>query len=379
MQETLTQDDIQHILGTIERFAQRAVSPLVERHEVYLQSDQIDQLTGEAQRIGLLNLDSDEGLGLWENLSDPAVIRLSIEILVALAEVNAGVAWHFHQLAFSRYLALRLGLGDVLAQGAGLAVIQGFYGLARTALPRYLLGADLTGEDRELLADYFIPQHPGVRIVFHAVDNWQWMLSPIFTGGQIAWRFLSRDEIDLEHHPHSHGLDEIPTASWKPDNDPNPSIQIDAVTSRQVYGEALQVNALALMAVTLGAVKHGHQLAQDYAAIRYQGGDIINRHPAMQQMLSGISAAVQICSSQLNQISLQEIALARTGQILAVRSALQPLLSQAATDAVQVMGGIGYMRDIGLEKILRDVNQLRLMHGTPGELRLFAAEWERLA
>jgi hypothetical protein len=35
------------------------------------------------------------------------------------------------------------------------------------------------------------------------------------------------------------------------------------------------------------------------------------------------------------------------------------------------------MRDTGLEKIVRDQNHLRVVCGSPPELALFVAEWER--
>jgi hypothetical protein len=36
------------------------------------------------------------------------------------------------------------------------------------------------------------------------------------------------------------------------------------------------------------------------------------------------------------------------------------------------------MQDVGMEKVLRDSQQLRLMGGTPGDLARFVAEWERV-
>ncbi|MBN1852596.1 MAG: hypothetical protein JW829_07720 [Pirellulales bacterium] len=55
---------------------------------------------------------------------------------------------------------------------------------------------------------------------------------------------------------------------------------------------------------------------------------------------------------------------------------MHPLLCAAANDAMQVFGGSGYTREIGLEKIVRDCNHLRLICGTPDELLLFLSEWE---
>jgi len=51
-------------------------------------------------------------------------------------------------------------------------------------------------------------------------------------------------------------------------------------------------------------------------------------------------------------------------------------LAHGASAALQVFGGQGYMRDSGLEKALRDVNHLRLLGGSPSELRTCVAAWE---
>ena len=58
-------------------------------------------------------------------------------------------------------------------------------------------------------------------------------------------------------------------------------------------------------------------------------------------------------------------------------SQVHNLLCAAANDALQVFGGLGYLPETGLEKIVRDNNHLRLLCGTSRELMLFLAEWER--
>lgn len=378
MESMLTQDDLRTFLGTVNRFALGSIAPLVERHEVAMSPSQVDQLTSEAQTIGLLNLTTQAGLGLWENLEEAAGGQLSVAALARLAEENAGIAWHFHQLAFGRWLALCLGFEEAVRQGPVLATIQGFYGLGRTALPRFLRGADLTAEDHAMLADSFMPR-AGAQAILHAVGGWRWLVAPFFAEGRIDWSLLPRDQIGCEAHPYSHGLDELACLGWHPGSDPGTRTHLDAESSRQMYSQALQINALALMAIALGAVRHAYQIARGYAAIRWQGGTTIDRLPAVQHLLTGICSAIQISASLIEGQAAHPPAFARTAEVLAVRYRVQPMLSLAASQAMQVMGGIGYMRDTGIEKTLRDTNQLRLMGGTPTELSLFAAEWERLS
>jgi alkylation response protein AidB-like acyl-CoA dehydrogenase len=381
MENVLAPDELASLLAAVDRFATRAVAPLVARHEITLAPHQLEQLAREAEAAGLLNLGTRAGLGLFENLSEPAGVQLTVAALARLAEENAGVAWHCAQLAFGRWLALRLGFTAAVEQGPVVATLQGHYGLGRTALPRYLAGVELAEDEQALLADTFAPQDPQARQVLHALDGWRWLLAPCFEAGQIQWRLVPREAPACEPSPHSHGLDEIPAWRWTLPGERAAGVattRLAAGDARELYAQALQLDALALLAIALGAVRHAYRIARDYAAIRRQGGTTIDRLPAVQQLLARVHSAITLSAAQLNQLALAPPARERTGEILAARSRLQPLLSRAASDALQALGGIGYMRDTGVEKTLRDANQLRLVSGTPGELELFVAEWERL-
>lgn len=42
-------------------------------------------------------------------------------------------------------------------------------------------------------------------------------------------------------------------------------------------------------------------------------------------------------------------------------------------EAIQVMGGMGFMKETGLERVLRDLRIFRIFEGTNDILRLFVA------
>lgn len=42
-------------------------------------------------------------------------------------------------------------------------------------------------------------------------------------------------------------------------------------------------------------------------------------------------------------------------------------------EAIQIMGGMGFMRDSGLERVMRDLRIFRIFEGTNDILRLFVA------
>jgi acyl-CoA dehydrogenase len=77
--------------------------------------------------------------------------------------------------------------------------------------------------------------------------------------------------------------------------------------------------------------------------------------------------ALRACARPVGELDL--------GMVAASRATLYEVLCLAADQVVQVHGGIGYMRDAGAEKILRDMNMLRLQAGGTREIRLFLAGW----
>lgn len=42
-------------------------------------------------------------------------------------------------------------------------------------------------------------------------------------------------------------------------------------------------------------------------------------------------------------------------------------------EAIQILGGMGFMKDAGLERVLRDLRIFRIFEGTNDILRLFVA------
>lgn len=56
---------------------------------------------------------------------------------------------------------------------------------------------------------------------------------------------------------------------------------------------------------------------------------------------------------------------------------LQVFASEAAwtvtDEAIQILGGMGYMKECGLERVMRDIRIFRIFEGTNDILRLFVA------
>lgn len=365
---------VDSLLAEVTRFRDRRIVPAVERHEVPLNAAQLAALTAAAAALGVIPDTQGEttGVGLWEAENTVDNRRLSIWTISILAEANAGFALHLHQLALARWLERRLGAPPL--PGMPVVALQGHYGLARGALARYLAETPPDDGDAALLREYFAPD---AEYLLHAAHDWNRLWLPVWDDAlQLQWWRLAHGAVGVKHYANSHGLDELHSIGCTATVGARPDFYsaLDATAARRVLTIALAINSLGLLAVAAGAVRHARQLACDYTAIRRQGGAKIIKHPAIQLLLSRSALVLQLADQTLAALAAEDPATpGGLARIFAARAALHPTLCRAANDCLQCFGGIGYMRDTGAEKIVRDVNQLRLMHGTPAQLSLFLA------
>jgi acyl-CoA dehydrogenase len=342
-------------LATVERFARETVGPLVEQPEVVLAAAELDEVLAEAGDAGLLP-------GLWRESAPRA---FAVDALRLLAQVNGGVAFGIHRLALAHWLRKRLGLAD---ESPASVSLYGHYSFGRNALPRLLAGSELSADDVILLSDWLAATH--ARIVVSA--PWQSLITAGFDGHQIVWREFSRTDCDVRVHPNSHGFDELETASVR-----CLAAAAGGMTDTAAFTEALYLDGLGMAAINAGLADHGLQIARSWARERVQGGKVIESYPAVQQMLAQISMTARNGTLHLASLAEREPTAEALVDLFAVRSTFDRECCLAANNAMQVLGGRGYMRDVGPEKLVRDANTLRILGGTPTELQLFVAEWER--
>jgi len=137
-----------------------------------------------------------------------------------------------------------------------------------------------------------------------------------------------------------------------------------------LYHDLLRRICLVCCAVGSGLMSAAYEQALRYASERYQGGCMIIEHSHMQEILSGMAAAQGVHSTVLT--NLGDAVDLRQALALKIESGEAAL--RLAADAVQVLGGYGYMRDYGMEKRLRDAETLALLPlSTPRAALLLAA------
>jgi len=144
-------------------------------------------------------------------------------------------------------------------------------------------------------------------------------------------------------------------------------VPIENRVGEEKAGWKLNHDILAISRPTVGALSVGiargaFESALKYATERYQGGTQIIEHQMIQGMLADmatqIEAARLLCwkAATCRPASMK---LSSMAKVFATDMAMN-----VCSDAIQIMGGYGYMREYGVEKYLRDAKVNQIMEGT---------------
>jgi acyl-CoA dehydrogenase len=138
--------------------------------------------------------------------------------------------------------------------------------------------------------------------------------------------------------------------------------------------QALTRGRVTLAARCVGMMERILELSIHYAKFREQGGKPIAEHQAIQWMLADM--AVGLDASRLLVYRAAEMLL--RGERASKEVAMAKLfttetLNKAADNAVQIHGGIGYMREAKIERFYRDARITRIYEGTSEMQRIIIA------
>ncbi|KAM8882409.1 very long-chain specific acyl-CoA dehydrogenase, mitochondrial [Synchiropus picturatus] len=130
-----------------------------------------------------------------------------------------------------------------------------------------------------------------------------------------------------------------------------------------------------MAAALSGTMKGAISKAVDHAANRTQFGNKIHNYGVIQEKLSRMAMLHYVTESMAYMISGNMDSGATEFQIEAAISKI--FASEAAwlvtDECIQVMGGMGFMKDAGVERVMRDLRIFRIFEGTNDILRLFVA------
>lgn len=139
----------------------------------------------------------------------------------------------------------------------------------------------------------------------------------------------------------------------------------DQCGGRRVIMASLLGERVALCALALGIIERSLEEAVSYAKERTQFGQPIAQFQAVQLRLARMYAAQETVRSLLDR-GLEQI---RQGQpdlafLCAAKYTASTLATQVALEAVQVLGGNGYMQEYRVEMLARDAKLLEIGGGT---------------
>uniref|UniRef100_A0A8C5R0Z4 Very long-chain specific acyl-CoA dehydrogenase, mitochondrial n=1 Tax=Leptobrachium leishanense TaxID=445787 RepID=A0A8C5R0Z4_9ANUR len=130
-----------------------------------------------------------------------------------------------------------------------------------------------------------------------------------------------------------------------------------------------------MAAALSGTMKGMIQRAVDHTANRVQFGNKLSHYGGIQEKLARMAVLQYVTESMAYMISANMDAGSKDFQIEAAISKI--FGSEAAwsvtDECIQILGGTGFMKDAGVERVLRDLRIFRIFEGTNDILRLFLA------
>jgi acyl-CoA dehydrogenase len=127
-------------------------------------------------------------------------------------------------------------------------------------------------------------------------------------------------------------------------------------------------------AMATGVARGAWEMAMDYAKERVQFGVPIAMHQGIQFMLADMATKVHLSRlATYNSASLLDQGKRNTLESSHAKRFAADSAMEVATDAVQVFGGYGFIKEYKVEKFMRDAKLLQLYEGTAQIQRLVIA------
>jgi alkylation response protein AidB-like acyl-CoA dehydrogenase len=139
--------------------------------------------------------------------------------------------------------------------------------------------------------------------------------------------------------------------------------------------DTLDVSRLAIAAQAVGIAQGAIDAALEYAAQRQQFGQRVIDFEAIQFMLADMQSRTE-AARQLSYAAAAQVDLG--GPTVAYWTSCAKLIAgdtamQVTTDAVQILGGYGYISEYPVERMMRDAKITQLYEGTQQIQRLIIA------
>ena len=130
--------------------------------------------------------------------------------------------------------------------------------------------------------------------------------------------------------------------------------------------------SIAAAAMALGIMKGSFKEAMDYTQKRSQGGRTIINWSELKLMLANMAIDIKNAELAISRACMAVDANESGWKFSSIAAALkvQETACSLTTDGIQVMGGVGYMKDFGQEKRFRDAKQIQALFGITPKKKL---------
>lgn len=220
----------------------------------------------------------------------------------------------------------------------------------------------------------------GLLAVNAAASGWFLLFAKTAGGTPLALLSAANHETLVSGEPEpTLGLRAMPICALKLESHSVQDTRVVAEGSRALsfYRSLLSNLSMVTAAASCGLMTTVLRKALRYAGERYQGGKMIIDHSHVRSILGQMSAGVTASSGALFHSAAVGTDCAAA---LGTKVSVTEYGVKVCTDAVQILGGYGYMRDYGLEKAMRDAAVLSLLpiSNARAELLITAMEKETL-
>lgn len=334
------------ILSTVRRWAAKGLQPSVRA----LDEDEPDpaarkRVLSDLEATGILRLPFPEDLGG----AGPDLSLLGA-VLAALSEVCAGTAtavWA-HYSALLPFLASPHGARVIKAVSEKSGVLLGSGHISRHTLTagRNAGGIFVTGRIN------FLWGVPGASFFLVSAQS----------EGEGVFSLVSSEDngVSIEEKHKRIGLRCCRSSSVVLNGvslDPRLFMNLPLLEYEKVRETSWGTSLGLLGAVACGNAQGAFARALAYAGERYQGGDMLINHTLIQGMLGEMLAAT-LSAKALTDRALQGLPSSGAWRPSLAKAWAARAGEKVCSDAMQVLGGYGYMRDFGIEKRLRDAKML---------------------
>jgi len=193
-------------------------------------------------------------------------------------------------------------------------------------------------------------------------------LIPAKTDGQKGYSYflinLSESGVQKSETVHSLGLHACPAVDLTLNDVPADLIGKKG-EGKQYFDKMADRLNIAAAAMSAGIMKGSFKEAFEYSKMRSQGGKKIINWSEIKMILANMAVQIKIADMCVKGAS-QDVDGRNPGWASGSRAAaihVQSAACDLTTDGIQVLGGVGYMKDFGQEKRFRDAKHLQALLG----------------